>query len=143
MKSNQPIGKLLWSIGWIIIFVNLATFLITFFMEAAWDGLLLNSFIGSLPYVFLGLMLIWVGKGMQKESKSSNEESAVPSSILRAKNTKVFGWIVTILASAYTSVGYVAMGSDVYVTLILFVGIPFIGLGLIIIWAGMRMQKKS
>lgn len=72
--NNKFKGKLLISIGWMSILVNVGTFIVSSILASVssfkWSGTM-NYLMGISPYVIVGIVLIWLGGRIQKKSESN------------------------------------------------------------------------
>lgn len=148
--NNMLIGKALKFVGFITIFINIGSLILSIMVSpfAFITGTqLLFYFLDSMPYILLGMSIVWLGQRINKNALSPDKNDRTIRNKPIGKGTKIFGWVVVILASIYTFFGYVAVSSDAsgraYAPLILTVGIIFVAVGLVIVWFGMRIQKNA
>ncbi len=146
---NKNLSIVLQIIGWITILYNAWLFLSSVITTNESTETVLDLFVLiftallSFPYLYLGIFFVWLGRLVTKTDTSVNDnEKNKPA----AKGTKFIGLIIVIVASIYTSLGFNITNDaegKAYRLLLVTPGVVGIVVGLIIIWLGIRIQKKS
>lgn len=146
---NRNLSVVLQIIGWITILDNAWLLVSSVVTTTESTETILDIFVLlfvtllSYPYLYLGIFLVWLGQLVTKNNTSvdDNEKNKTAD-----KGTKFIGLIIVIAASIYTFLGFNITNDaegKAYRVLLVTPGVIGIVVGLIIIWLGMRIQKKK
>lgn len=147
--KNRNLSKVLLIIGWTSILYNVWLLDSLFMTTINSPGTVLDTFVFlfiellSYPYLYVGSFLIWLAKRLNpNDMKAENKEKN--KSVV--EGTITFGWIIILFASIYTLLAFNITNDaegQAYRPLLVTPGVIGIVVGLLIIWRGMRIQKKN
>lgn len=151
MMKNRNLGIAFQFIGLAIIVESVWSFISSIMAAIEFTRTFLDVFglfftyLLNFPFLFIGIFFIWLGKRLNTNDVKAEEDENQEKNKSTAKGTKTFGWMVILLASIYTLLGFNTTNDaegQAYRLLLVIPGAIAIVIGLIIVWIGVRGQKN-